>query len=117
MNEGFEAAAVNSRSSASAGVGGPEHALVGAGLLDHLPARDQALALQLGQLGVELLRQRVPEVGHADVERLGQLVPAALLVQECGQYGVSQGHRGSLFPFGVGPGIILVNYRNSQILD
>lgn len=39
----------------AAGVGDLEEAFVGPGLLDHLSALDQALLLQLGQLGVELL--------------------------------------------------------------
>ncbi|KJY26611.1 hypothetical protein VR46_39975 [Streptomyces sp. NRRL S-444] len=44
----------------------------------------------------------MPEVGHAEVESLGQLVPAQLLVQQRRQYGVAQSHRiasfTSLFP-------------------
>lgn len=76
-----------------AGAGDGEQALVGPGVLDHFPARDQPVLLQPGQLRVELLRERVPEVGHTEVERLGQLVPAQLLVQQCRQYGVAQSHR------------------------
>lgn len=80
-------------------VGDLEETFVGPGLLDHLPPRDQSFLLQLGQLRVQLLRQGVPEVRDADVERLRQLVSAVLTVQQRRQHGMSQGHRSDPFPF------------------
>lgn len=56
---------------ADPGFGDGEHPLVRSAVLDDLSSPDQPVLLQPGQLGVELLRRGVPEVGNTHVEDLG----------------------------------------------
>jgi len=56
---------------ADPGFGDGEYPLVRPPVLDDLPSPDQPVLLQPGQLGVQLLRRGVPEIGNTHVEDLG----------------------------------------------
>ena len=73
-------------------MGDSVYPLVGPPLLTHRPAADQSLVLKAAKFGIELLGQRVPEVGDGGIKPFGQVVAGYVPVEQDCENGVSKCH-------------------------
>jgi hypothetical protein len=64
-------------------------------LLDHAGLHE-AVHLEAVQIAIELLRRGRPEVGHRQVEALGELVARRVTFEQSREHGVAQRHLDSL---------------------
>jgi hypothetical protein len=75
---------------ADPGLGDGEHPLVRPTVLNDLPSPDQPVLLQPGQLGVELLRRGVPEIGNTHVDAYSAEMMVSVLVGMMLQVGLDR---------------------------